>query len=170
LEDLSYALKSTATMTVDNTGLPLQSTYVGYFSSLPGTWTGGSSHSVSVQTAAGGSFTTTVIVPAGTLTGVTYSPVKTAALAATYTVSPPTGGWPTGSFVVCTYTKNGASYALNYRPTGSSPLSVPGALYSTTDLTGATAVSFQVCLRNTYPVTGFGPGSAITVSGVPTSW
>jgi hypothetical protein len=170
LADLSNNLKKTATMTVDATSLALQATYVGYFASLPATWKPGSSHTVSIQTALGGSFTTAVSVPSGSLTGLSYSPLKSSTFAASYTVSPPTGGWPTGSFVACSYTQGGTNYELDYSPTGTSNLVVPGSSYPTIDLSSSTALTFKASLRNSYSVTDFGVGSAITVSGLATSW
>jgi hypothetical protein len=161
--DVNGNFISGAIFKVDGVTLAKMS-YNGYYSSLVDPWTEGSVHSFSVTTPDGCSSGGSVTKPTGTLSGVIFEP-PSPTLANSYTATPPSGGWPTGSFISCTTVNNGYNYGIDKEPTGTSPVTFSGS-----EFIGATSVSFTSALMTKVVVEGYSTSSFVSVTGTTTSW
>jgi hypothetical protein len=156
-----YKFVQNATITIDGITLSKQ-TYGGYFASLDKIWSQGSTYQYSIITPIGINESGTITKPNGSLTGVIYNP-SSPTVAESYTVSPPGGQWPSGSYIHCTVENNGSFYGYVNRPSGTTVLTVTDQ-----DFVGATSVRFYSALEeriNFTEYTGY-----ISVTGDETSW
>jgi len=162
--DSSSKLVKGATITVDQTKLAEASTG-GYFIGTLTEWLDGSCHSYTITTPDGQSITDTISKPVGSVTGVTYFPAKPT-IATSYKVSPPAGGWPTGSYLFASLVKPGpANYGIARYAAGDSTVTFTSAMLDST----VVAVSFYAALRTTHPIPGYSR-STVEVIGTSTSW
>ena len=136
----------------------------GYSSSIGQSWEDGSEHTFSVKIPGAEQVTGNIVKPTGTLTGITYNPSKPT-IADSYTLTAPTNGWPTGSFIHCSYEKGGSQYGYYSKISGTSDIVI-----NPEDLSGATEVTFKSMLKNEKAIEGYASGSVISVTGTETEW
>ena len=154
---------SDATMSVDGQSLVKQSVddYYVYINTI---WAGDSTHSFSVSTPDGKSSSGNIVKPAGTLTGFTVNPATNTGVN-TYTVSPPSGSWPIGSYIECTFLDSDIHYLIPKSPTGTADV-----VFTSPRLDTASSLSFDCAFQNKVSVANYDPDSIVTLTGPFTSW
>lgn len=146
---------------VDNNQLTQNSGNYHYYE--PGPWPNGSFHSYYVQAPDGSVSSGTFQKPVDTLAGVIYSPASPT-IATAYTITPPDGTWPEGSYISCTIWKD-LNYMINYEPVGNSLLVVDDSL-----LNGALNIYFTSSIIDKIIIPEYAPGSMLTITGTSTLW
>jgi hypothetical protein len=152
-----------AQIKIDGIELKLQP-HGGYFSSLDSIWQDGSKHYFSIATDDGARDSGELFKPVGTLSDVVYAPTKPT-VASSYTVSPPSGQWPAGSYVMCTISKSSRYFGEEKDLSGSDTGRFSGPIFD-----GADSVSFSSALRNRYEIPRYAVGSSVSVIGNETIW
>lgn len=154
---------SNATMSVDGQSLVKQSgdNYNVYIDTI---WADDSTHTFSISTPDGKSSSGSIVKPAGSLTGFSVSPSSNQGVN-TYTVSPPSGSWPTGSYIECNFEEGGINYLIRRNPTGTAD-----AVFTNSLLVTATSLFFDCAFQNEVSVDNYDPDSIVTLTGPFTSW
>ena len=160
--DSKGAFIRTADVKIDGISVVIQSSSNNYYASLGTVWSSGSVHQYSITTPDGVNETGTISKPVGSLTGVTYSPLHT--ISTIYTVSPPAGQWPPGSYIRCSVVNNG-NYGYTRFPSGTAD-----EIFAESRFSGATSISFYSALMNQIQLPKFLSGSYVRVIGDQTSW
>jgi len=153
-----------ATMSVDGQSLVKQPSVDLYYVQINKIWSDGSSHSFSVSTPDGKSSSGNIVKPTGILTGFTVNPPSNTGVN-TYTVSPPSGSWPTGSYIRCTFENGGVNYWIPKSPSGK-----VNEMFTSSHLVGATSLDFKGALQNKVSIDNYNPYSIVTLTGPFTSW
>jgi hypothetical protein len=151
----------TASIKIDGVSIVVQSSNY-YFASLGTIWGEGSTHVYNITTPDGVNETGTIVKPVGALTGVIYNPSQT--LSTSYTVSPPSGQWPSGSYLNCIVFNNGY-YGFPRFPSGAND-----EIFSGSRFEGATSVSFYSALMNEIRLSKFTSNSYVRIIGNRTPW
>lgn len=152
-----------ATMTVDGQSLVKQvgNNYYVYINTV---WSDGSTHSFSISTPDGKSSSGNIVKPSGTLIDFSVTPQNYSGVN-TYTVSPPFGSWPNGSYIECNYENGGFYYLIRRNPTGSS-----NEVFTNSGLVNASDLSFACAIQNKVSVDNYDPNSIVTLTGRFTFW
>lgn len=161
--DENYEFVENAVISIDGEQLVKQSSdnYYVYINEL---WADESTHTFSVSTPDGNSATGSISKPTGSLTGFTVNPSSNQGVN-TYTVSPPSGSWPVGSYVECYYTNGGTNYLISEYPSGSTDV-----IFSNTRLGSASDIYISCAFQNRVSVDNYSATSIISITGPYTSW